>query len=65
MTSLNSLTRKQSSLQIELKYVSVFSLIAELQIFKKQSMNFCVQGLKLLKQPKNQISFHRHFNFHV
>ena len=25
-------------------------------------MSSCVQGLKLLKQPKNQISFHRHFN---
>ena len=25
-------------------------------------MSFCVQGLKLLKQPKNKISFHRHFN---
>ena len=24
-------------------------------------MSFCVQGLKLLKKPKNQISFHRHF----
>ena len=24
-------------------------------------MSFCVQGLHLLKKPKNQISFHRHF----
>ena len=24
-------------------------------------MSFCVQGLKLLKKPKNQVSFHRHF----
>ena len=24
-------------------------------------MSFCVQGLKLLKKTKNQISFHRHF----
>ena len=24
-------------------------------------MSFCVQKLKLLKQPKNKISFHRHF----
>ena len=25
-------------------------------------MSFCVQGLQLLKKPKNQISFHRHFS---
>ena len=25
-------------------------------------MSFCVQGLQLLKKPKNQISFHKHFN---
>ena len=27
-------------------------------------MNFCVQGLKLFKKPKNQISFHGHFKSH-
>ena len=26
-------------------------------------MSFCVQGVELLKKPKNQISFHRHFKF--
>ena len=24
-------------------------------------MSFCIQGLQLLKKPKNQISFHGHF----
>ena len=31
---------------------------------EKQNISFCVQGLKILKNPKNQISFHRHFKLH-
>ena len=27
----------------------------------KSKTSFCVQGLKILKKPKNQISFHSHF----
>ena len=37
------------------------ALYREFQIFKKQSIFFCVHGLKLFKQPRNKISFHRHF----
>ena len=61
VTSLNSLTAQAEFATNWAQNLSIFSLIVGISNFQKHE--FCVQGLQLLKKPKNQILFHRHFNW--